>query len=79
MTSILADLQAIWSHVIKYELCIPLEDLKQYRAVLIIPALYKRPLIKHYMTVLLTNLGFGGCFVVQDHVAATFGAGLGEH
>jgi actin-related protein 8 len=26
---------------------------------------------------LLTHLGFGGCFLLQDHVAATFGAGLG--
>lgn len=22
-------------------------------------------------------MGFGGCFLIQDHVAATFGAGLG--
>lgn len=26
---------------------------------------------------LLLKMGFGGCFLVQDHVAATFGAGLG--
>ncbi len=29
-------------------------------------------------TILLTNLGFGRAFVLQDHVAATFGAGLGK-
>lgn len=26
---------------------------------------------------ILLKMGFGGCFLVQDHVAATFGAGLG--
>ena len=41
-----------------------------------IPALYKRHLVKHLVSLLLLQLGFGGCFVVQDHVAATFGAGL---
>ena len=31
-----------------------------------------------FQTILLTNLGFGRAFVLQDHVAATFGAGLGK-
>jgi len=31
------------------------------------------------MSSLLQNLGFSKAFVLQDHVAATFGAGLGEH
>ena len=30
------------------------------------------------MTVLLNKIGFGQAFVVQDHVAATFGAGLSQ-
>lgn len=29
------------------------------------------------MNLLLNSIGFGSCFMVQDHVAATFGAGLG--
>ena len=29
------------------------------------------------MTLLLQQIGFGQAFVLQDHVAATFGAGLG--
>ena len=29
------------------------------------------------MNLLLDKIGFGSCFFVQDHVAATFGAGLG--
>ncbi|TRY78430.1 hypothetical protein TCAL_06903 [Tigriopus californicus] len=76
-SAILMDLKAIWSHVIKYRLHIPLSDLAAYRAVLVIPALYQRSLIKHYLSLMLLELGFGGCFVIQDHVAATFGAGLG--
>ena len=73
----MADLQTIWTHSIE-ELGINKSDLGNYRAVLVIPALYKRPLIKHYMTLLLQKIGFGHAFVLQDHVAATFGAGLGK-
>ena len=71
------DFQAILSHAVKHHLHIPLGDLSQYRAVLLLPALYRRPLVKHYLHLLLTHMGFGGAFVLQDHVAATFGAGLG--
>ena len=75
-TAVLADLETIWTHAIK-DLGIDRRDLGNYRAVLVIPALYKRPLIKHYMNLLLQKIGFGHAFVLQDHVAATFGAGLG--
>lgn len=66
--------------------------MRHYKAVLVIPALYKRSLVKHFVSLLLlkyayvskvymfylilSSIGFGGCFVVQDHVAATFGSGL---
>jgi len=76
LTSILVDLQEIWSRSIEKHLGIHAVDLKHYKAVLVIPALYKRSTIKHYLSLLLLNMGFGGCFVVQDHVAATFGAGM---
>ena len=66
------------SNKLNKELGIDKSDLGNYRAVLVIPALYKRPLIKHYMTLLLQKIGFGHAFVLQDHVAATFGAGLGK-
>ena len=51
-TAILADLETIWLHAIENLLKIPKSDLPKYRAVLIIPALYKRSLIKHYMVTL---------------------------
>jgi actin-related protein 8 len=50
--------------------------LQNYRAVLVIPDIYKRRHLRELMTLLLTKMRFGGCFLVQDHVAATFGAGL---
>ena len=50
---------------------------QQYKAVLVIPDIYNRRYLKELVGLLLGPLGFGGCFLVQDHVAATFGAGLG--
>jgi len=76
LSSILVDLKEIWSTCMEKHLGIQTVDLGHYKAVLVIPALYKRSTIKHYLSLLLLNMGFGGCFVVQDHVAATFGAGL---
>lgn len=34
--------------------------------------------MKELTNLLLNRLGFGSCFLVQDHVAATFGSGLGH-
>jgi len=77
LTSILVDLQDIWTRSIEKHLNISPADFKHFRVVLIIPTLYRRSTIKHYISLILLSMGFGGCFVVQDHVAATFGAGLG--
>ncbi|KAL0280350.1 UNVERIFIED_CONTAM: hypothetical protein PYX00_001668 [Menopon gallinae] len=77
LTGVLADLEAIWNYAISTKLEIPLSTLKHYRAVLIIPDIYNRFYLKELTRMLLLKMGFGGCFLVQDHVAATFGAGLG--
>nr|SVE92898.1 EOG090X02LT [Moina brachiata] len=77
LSSVLADLETIWGHCIESLLEIPRADLKSYRAVLVIPDIYNRPYLKEFVNLLLNQLGFGGCFLLQDHVAATFGAGLG--
>ncbi|XP_045618086.1 actin-related protein 8 isoform X1 [Procambarus clarkii] len=77
VSAVLADLETIWGHCISTILNVPLKDLKFYRAVLIIPDIYNRDHVKKLTNLLLNGLGFGGCFVLQDHVAATFGAGLG--
>lgn len=52
-------------------------DSKHYKAILVIPDIYNRLYIKELVSLLLCRLGFGGCFLLQDHVASTFGAGLG--
>lgn len=44
---------------------------------LVIPDIYHRGHLRELMNLLLTKIGFGSCFFIQDHVAATFGAGLG--
>nr|SVE84755.1 EOG090X02LT [Daphnia pulex] len=77
LSSVLADLETIWGHCIVNLLEIPKSELKHYRAVLVIPDIYNRLFLKELVSLLLTHLGFGGCFLLQDHVAATFGAGLG--
>jgi actin-related protein 8 len=78
LVSVLEDLRCIWEYFIKYKLEIDLNDLNNYRAVLIIPAIYNRTHLKEMTNILLLKMGFGSCFLVQDHVAATFGAGLGK-
>ena len=70
-TAVLADMAAIWTHAIVTGLGVPLTTLEKYRAVLVIPALYDRPVIKHLVSLLLNDLGFGGCFVVQECITQT--------
>ncbi|KAK6629099.1 hypothetical protein RUM43_002916 [Polyplax serrata] len=77
LTGVLADLEAIWTYAITNKLEIPTTTFKHYRIVLIIPDIYNRQYLKELTRMLLLKMGFGGCFLVQDHVAATFGAGLG--
>ncbi|KAK4298055.1 hypothetical protein Pmani_029573 [Petrolisthes manimaculis] len=65
ISAVLADLETIWGHCISTILNVPLKDLKFYRAVLIIPDIYNRDYVKKLTHLLLTGLGFGGCFVLQ--------------
>lgn len=77
LSSVLTNLYDIWTHIIKTKLLIPIKDLQKYKAVLVIPDIYNRLYLKEYMYLLLNQMGFNACFLLQDHVAATFGAGLG--
>lgn len=76
-TSILNDLETIWSSILENHLKLSLSELGNYKAVLVIPDIYNRGYLREYCNLLMCRLGFGACFLVQDHVAATFGAGLG--
>lgn len=78
ISSVLNDLYAIWSSIIEYKLDIPLIELVKYRCVLLIPDLYSRTHLKNLMSLLLKDLGFGSCILVQESVGATFGAGIGS-
>ncbi|BES93070.1 actin-related protein 8 [Nesidiocoris tenuis] len=77
LTGVMADLQAIWSALIVEKLNIPVQEWKNFRAVLIIPVIYNRTYVREFVTLLL-DMGFASCFLLQDHVAAAFGAGLGS-
>ncbi|XP_013137962.1 PREDICTED: actin-related protein 8 [Papilio polytes] len=78
ISSVLNDLYTIWSSIIEYKLGIPLMELVKYRCVLLIPDIYSRSHLKCLMSLLLKDLGFGHCFLVQESVGATFGAGIGS-
>lgn len=78
ITSILNDLCTIWGYIIEHKLGIPLIELTKYRCVLLIPDIYCRTHLKDLMTLILKDLGFGHCFLVQESVGATFGAGIGS-
>lgn len=78
ISSVLNDLYSIWSSIIEYKLGIPLIELIKYRCVLLIPDIYSRSHLKYLTTLLLKDLGFGHCFLVQESVGATFGAGIGS-
>lgn len=76
LTSVVTDLESIWSYAISELLKVPLKELHRYRAVLIIPDVYNRLHVKSLITLLLRRLGFGSCFVQHEAICATFGAGL---
>ncbi|KAM7346712.1 actin-related protein 8 [Cochliomyia hominivorax] len=77
LTAVLSDLESIWSYAIHERMAIPRKSLVQYGAVLVVPDVYNRSVLRELVSLLLTRLKFRACFLLQDHVAATFGAGLG--
>lgn len=76
MTSVLADLETIWTYLLETHFQINRKSFKYHRAVLIVPDVYNRVYLRELMYLLLVKMEFGSCFLVQDHVAATFGSGL---
>lgn len=76
MTAVVADLETIWTYVLETHFQITRKDFQQYKAVLVVPDVYNRTFLRELMYLLLCKIGFDSCFLVQDHVAATFGSGL---
>jgi actin-related protein 8 len=75
MFSCLEDLRTIWEYAIENYLEVDLKDLKDYKAILIIPDIYHRKRVKE-MVALLFRMGFSASLLIQENVAATFGSGL---
>lgn len=65
LKAVLADLKIIWEYVLTKKMDIPLRDLKHYRAILIIPDIYNRHFLKELTSLMLCEIGFGGCFLLQ--------------
>ncbi|KAH8872128.1 Actin-related protein 8 [Schistosoma japonicum] len=75
-TSVLQDLEDIWSTALEKHVGIPRSNLSTYRAILVISDVYKRNEIRHLIYLLLNRLKFGRVFVHQASVCATYGIGL---
>ncbi|XP_017011227.2 actin-related protein 8 [Drosophila takahashii] len=73
----LQHLERIWSYALETRLKIPLRELNTHCAVLVVNDVYVRRHLRELMTLLLQRLGFRRCFLVQDSVASTYGAGIG--
>ncbi|XP_037724830.1 actin-related protein 8 isoform X3 [Drosophila subpulchrella] len=73
----LQHLERIWSYALEARLKIPLRELGTHCAVLVVNDVYVRRHLREFMTLLLQRLGFRRCFLVQDSVASTYGAGVG--
>ncbi|XP_017085639.1 actin-related protein 8 isoform X2 [Drosophila eugracilis] len=73
----LQHLERIWSFALETRLKIPLRELGSHCAVLVVNDVYVRRYLREFMTLLLQRLGFRRCFLVQDSVASTYGAGVG--
>ncbi|XP_023166833.2 actin-related protein 8 [Drosophila hydei] len=73
----LSHLEHIWSHALEQCLGISLRELCTHSAVLVVNDVYVRRHLREAMTLLLQRMGFQRCFLVQDSVAATYGAGIG--
>ena len=49
---------------------------QHYRAVLLVPDVFRHHHLKLFMDLLLSRLGFGAAFLHQESVCATFGSGI---
>ncbi|XP_004524931.1 actin-related protein 8 [Ceratitis capitata] len=74
--AVISNMETIWSYALNEHLNIKRDSLPQYSAVLVTSDIYNRSHLRELTTLLLQRLRFRSCFLLQDHVAATFGAGL---
>ncbi|KAK7204141.1 hypothetical protein BZA70DRAFT_202289 [Myxozyma melibiosi] len=73
---LLGDISIILESAIKNEIGIASRDLPSYSAILTIPDLYDKVEVSELISLLLEELQFSKVSVIQESVAATFGAGI---
>lgn len=74
--SLLGDLNLIIEHALREELKLDIKAMREYSAVLIVPDLYERSYVVELIQLLLKGIGFARIAVIQESLAATFGAGI---
>ncbi|KAK9353996.1 hypothetical protein V1523DRAFT_409504 [Lipomyces doorenjongii] len=73
---LIGDLSIIFEHAISSELNIPKKDLPSYSAILVISDLYDKVQVTELLDMLFRELQFSKVGIIQESVAATFGAGI---
>ncbi|GAA5948952.1 hypothetical protein JCM3765_003964 [Sporobolomyces pararoseus] len=72
----LGDLETLYATVLKDELDIEREDLKDYSVIFLIPDLYDETYVREMSNLFLNTLGFKQLCVMQESICSTFGAGI---
>lgn len=76
LQSVLSDLERIIEHTLSRKLRVPRERFDRISVVLLIPDLFYRYQIRALVDLLLRTLGFRSIFLLQESVAALYGAGV---
>jgi actin-related protein 8 len=79
LSAALNDLEKIWRHTLITKLGVQLSEKKDFSRcaiVLVVPDLFDRQEVRHFLTILVTNLHFKAVLIYQESVCATFGSGL---
>ncbi|XP_028395260.1 actin-related protein 8-like [Dendronephthya gigantea] len=76
LTSVCADLEAIWAHGIEKYLNIPKASLQFHRAVLVVPNTFNKQYVKEMLNILLCKLGFSSAIIQLESVSSSFGCGI---
>lgn len=72
----MSDIDLIWSYALENVLNIPKEKWNDYHFVLIIPDSFNRKQAKLLMKMILIDMKFKACLLVQEGVGGAFGAGI---
>ncbi|GAA6059741.1 hypothetical protein JCM10212_001949 [Sporobolomyces blumeae] len=72
----LGDVETLYETVLREELGIEREELKDYSVIFLIPDLYDEVYVREMSNLLLRSLGFKQLCVMQESVCSTFGAGI---